>query len=326
MKKIRFASIILIFVFLISLTSCGQSNGADYSDLNNWAYYESGASQKTADVFFICPTVYSGSADSRNMPLTDESARASFLGATNMEKGLYDGDGRFFAPYYRQAAMYTYTLSKEESEKYLSSAFEDVKAAFNYYYENENNGRPIILAGFSQGADMCIRLIKECFEDKTDQLVACYAIGWRVTQEEIEQYPWLKFAQGEKDTGVVIAYNSEDKSIDDSLMIPKGTKTLAINPLNWKTDGTPADKSLNLGACFTDYNGSVTKEIPHLTGAYIDSERGALKVTDINPADYPAEIDIFKNGIYHVYDYQFFYRNIQKNVSVRLESFENQNN
>ena len=62
-------------------------------------------------------------------------------------------------------------------------------------------------------------------------------------------------------------------------------------------------------------------EIPHLTGAYIDSERGALKVTDVTPEEYPAGVELFEDGIYHLYDYQFFYRNIQKNVKVRIKAF-----
>ena len=98
-------------------------------------------------------------------------------------------------------------------------------------------------------------------------------------------------------------------------------KTLAINPLNWKTDSTPADKSQNLGACFTDYSGEITSEIPELTGAYIDSERGALKVTDVTPQEYPAGLSIFEDGVYHLYDYQFFYRNLEENVGVRIQAF-----
>ena len=43
-------------------------------------------------------------------------------------------------------------------------------------------------------------------------------------------------------------------------MIPEGTKTLAINPLNWKTDGTIAEKNQNAGACFTNYSGEIINE------------------------------------------------------------------
>lgn len=49
--------------------------------------------------------------------------------------------------------------------------------------------------------------------------------------------------------------------------------------------------------------------------------RGSLKVTDVTPADYPAVLDIFKDGIYHLYDYQLFYKNIQENVTNRLNEY-----
>ena len=92
--------------------------------------------------------------------------------------------------------------------------------------EEYNEGRPIILAGFSQGADLSIRLLKEKFDDAdlNDQLIACYAIGWRITEDEMEEYPHLKFAAGEDDTGVIIAFNSEAEDVTSSLIIPEGQK------------------------------------------------------------------------------------------------------
>lgn len=324
MKKIFMFPLTFIFIVFIGLSGCSnQTNATDYSDHSNWTYFEADTTDKTADVFFVCPTVYSGSDDSYNMELTDEDTKADFLGATNMEKEIYDRDSRFFAPYYRQAGLNVYAMEASDREQYLELAFDDVKNAFEYYYEICNDGRPIVLAGFSQGADMCIRLMKESFQDENiqDQLIACYAIGWRITEEEIQEYPQLKFAEGESDTGVIISFNSEEEPIDDSLIVPKGTKTLAINPLNWKTDSTIADKSLNLGACFTDYDGNIINEIDNLTGAYIDDVRGTLKVTDVTPEEYPAGLDIFENGVYHLYDYQFFYRNLQKNVQTRIQAY-----
>ena len=311
-----------------TLASTAESEGTDsaapdYSLGENWAYLGQGPETAVADVFFVCPTVYGGDEDVFNMSLSDEEAKASFLGATNMEKGIYDADARFFAPYYRQAGLNVYELSAEEREPWLQFAYEDIALAFDYYLEHDNEGRPIILAGFSQGADLCIRLLKDKFQDPAlqEQLIACYAIGWSITEEELAEYPWLQFASGENDTGVIIAFNSEAESISDSMMIPAGTRTLCINPLSWTTDSTPADKSLNLGACFTDYDGNITEEIPELTGAYIDPERGALKVTDVTPEDYPAGLYIFEDGIYHLYDYQFFYRNLQENVAVRTAAY-----
>ncbi len=322
----RFVRCALIFILACSVISgCSTKpvDTTDYSVADNWAYYETDKENKKADVFFICPTVYGGDEDNYNMSLTDEDTKAKFLGATNMEKGIYDDESRFFAPYYRQIGLAAYETEETEMEKHLAIAYDDVKAAFEHYLKNENGGRPIILAGFSQGADICLRLLKDCFKDEktNDLLVACYAIGWRITEDEIKEYPHLKVASSENDTGVIVSFNSEAENINESMMIPSGVKTLAINPLNWKTDSTKADKSENLGTCFTDYDGDIKKEIPNLTGAYIDEVRGALKVTDVTPEDYPAGLAIFEDGVYHLYDYQFFYRNLEENVKTRIDAY-----
>ena len=44
-------------------------------------------------------------------------------------------------------------------------------------------------------------------------------------------------------------------------VIGEDEKTYSINPLNWKTTEEVADKSLNKGACFTDYSGNINEEI-----------------------------------------------------------------
>ena len=327
-RTLRRVLLPLLFVLAI-LTGCSQAeSGTDYSKPENWAYFDAETEGRDADVFFICPSVYSGSDDACNMSLSDQETKESFFGAINMEKGIYDQNSRFFAPYYRQIGLNVYEMPEEDREPYLEIAYEDVKDAFEYYWETCNDGRPIILAGFSQGADMCLRLMKDFFaqDDRMEQLVACYAIGWRVTEDDLQEFPHLKMASGESDTGVIVSFNSEAETVTDSLMIPAGTRTLAINPLNWKTDSTFADKSLNKGACFTDYSGSILTEIPELTGAYLDPMRGALKVPDVSPADYPAGLSIFTDGIYHLYDYQFFYRNLQENVQTRIRTYMQQQN
>ena len=327
-RTLRRVLLPLLFVLAI-LTGCSQAeSGTDYSKPENWAYFDAETEGRDADVFFICPSVYSGSDDACNMSLSDQETKESFFGAINMEKGIYDQNSRFFAPYYRQIGLNVYEMPEEDREPYLEIAYEDVKDAFEYYWETCNDGRPIILAGFSQGADMCLRLMKDFFaqDDRMEQLVACYAIGWWVTEDDLQEFPHLKMASGESDTGVIVSFNSEAETVTDSLMIPAGTRTLAINPLNWKTDSTFADKSLNKGACFTDYSGSILTEIPELTGAYLDPMRGALKVPDVSPTDYPAGLSIFTDGIYHLYDYQFFYRNLQENVQTRIRTYMQQQN
>ncbi len=300
------------------------ADSIDYSDQNNWAFWDHGE-DKEADLFIVCPTVDMGKGGNYNSDITNEKIRGNFVGALNMELGIYTDTAAVYSPYYRQATFPVYSLDAAEREQYMQIAYDDVRDAFLYYADNCDESRPLILAGFSQGSDMVIRLMTEFFDDEkySDRLVAAYTIGWSLTEEQTAQYPWLKPAQGEDDTGVIIMFNSEAEHITSSLMVGENEHTYAINPLNWMTDSTPADKSLNNGACFTDYSGNITSEVPELTGAYIDGKRGTLKVPDISEADYPAAI--FDEGIYHIYDYQFFFRNLQDNVAERTAAFLDNN-
>ena len=93
---------------------------------------------------------------------------------------------------------------------------------------------------------------------------------------------------------------------------------ICINPLNWTTEETPADKSLNLGAVFfDDFKGVVKREVPHYTGARIDKKVCALVTTP--PEN--LEIGHFPQGVLHKYDYAFWYRNLERNVRDRIEAY-----
>lgn len=322
-KKIGIIGVLAFCVILTAtlLSGCAQgSSSVDYSNKENWAYFAQGEG-KDADLFLICPTVAMGKDGEFNMSLDDEMTKANFFGALNMERGIYEDSATMYAPYYRQMTFPVYSMSDEEMKPYLEIAYQDVADAFEYYFDNCNNGRPIILAGFSQGSQLALMLMEEYFDDPqySDRLVAAYCIGWRITEEDINEYPHLLMAQGESDTGVIVSFNSEAEGVDTSVIVPNGVKTFGINPLNWKTDSTPADRILNEGACFTNYSGEIEQEITQLTGAYLDKERGTLRITDVDPDDY--NNSLFPEGVYHLYDYQFFYRNLQKNVAVRTAAF-----
>ncbi|CDB34748.1 uncharacterized protein BN574_00855 [Phascolarctobacterium sp. CAG:266] len=313
---------IMLLLVLAAFCSLASAQEPDYADTGSWAYWRVGEN-KPSDLFIVCPTVDLGTGGNKNMSLADNEAKKNFYGALNMERGIYEQHCRMYAPYYRQAVLADYDLPANEAEPYFNLAYKDVRAAFVYYMQHENNGRPFVLAGFSQGAEMCLRLLKEFGNEDfvKNSMVACYAIGWRFTPQEAKQYPYIRPTQSADDLGTVIMFNSEAPEVTSSLMVPHGEKSFCINPLNWRTDGTMADKALNSGACFTDYSGSIKREVPQLTGCCIDTERGVLKVTDIDKKQYPPVLSIFTDGIYHLYDYQFFYRNLQQNVGLRINTF-----
>ena len=324
MKAIRTRLFIIIASVLILLSSCATSqvqSAVDYSDPATWAYYGEGEG-KSVDLFLICPTVDLGKDGNFNMRLDDAKTKESFVGALNMERGIYEDYTVMYAPFYRQITFPLYLVSEEEAWPYVEIAYGDVEDAFMYYLENLNDGRPFILAGFSQGAQLALMLLEDHFADTAlaDNLVAAYCIGWRVTEDDLASYPHLRMAEGEDDTGVIVMFSTEAPEADSSIIVPEGIRTLGINPLNWRTDSTLAVRSLNIGACFTDYSGAITGEIPNLTGCYLDEDRGTLKAVDIIPEDYSNSL--FPDGVYHLYDYQFFFRNLEENVRTRLESWQ----
>lgn len=328
-NKKRKLIIILCFLTVAIITSVWFynskkptfNNTLDYSIQDNWAIKEI-SNDKSADVFFICPTVDMGKDGNLNMSMDNEKIKSNFVGAINMEKDIYDIDANFYAPYYRQITFPAYSMDNEESKAALDLAYYDVKAAFEEFIKECDRGRPIIIAGFSQGSQIMVRLMEDCFDDENIQkrLVAAYAIGWRITDDDLNKYEHLKMAQSSNDVGVIVSFNSEAEGVEESMLVPKGVYTHAINPLSWKTDGEHVDASYNKGACFTNYDGGIDNEIPNFCGAYLNQERGTLVVTGISPEDYPGRI--FEDGIYHLYDYQFFYRNLQDNVAERIEAWK----
>ena len=297
-----------------------QTDPLDYADPQNWAYYGLGE-DKPVDVFLICPTVDIESET--NSPEINDKLRESFAYALDLEKGIYEETGRLFSPYYRQMSINAYRLPEEEFGQAESIAYRDISDAFRWYLDNENDGRGLILAGFSQGSEMCLKLLEEYFgtesaeaEALRGQLITVYAIGWRVTEEMTEQYPQIVPASGEDDIGTVVAFDCEDGTLTGTIVIPEGVRTMSINPLNWKTDDTPADKILNKGAVM----GTGAEPVPGLCGAYI-GRRGELVVMDIEKEDYPPGLDIFPEGAYHVYDYLFFFTNLKENLAMRAQAW-----
>lgn len=171
-------------------------------------------------------------------------------------------------------------------------------------------------------SDMIACLIKDIFDDKSllDKLVAAYIIGFSVTDEELENYKWLKIAQKADDVGVIITYNTQSVDATGSPVLMPGAN--CVNPLSWSTSSDLAKKGINNGAVFFNDHHQIEREIINYTSAQID-ENGALIVATPSPDDFYSPTNFFPKGVYHAYDYSFFYRNLEENVKVRVEAYFN---
>lgn len=324
MKKILSIAAKSFILTALSVSAAGckststNSSKIDYANPANWCCFNTDPA-KAADVFLLAPTSINGPTEKEFAELSDEDFRASYTSAIEFYKSVYDDECSVFSPFYRQITFPVYSKPLEEQEKYLSKTYEDVRDAFRYYLSKCDSSRPLILAGMSQGADMTIRLAKEFLRDKNlaKRVVAIYAIGWRFTANDEKEAPFIKLAQSETDINVFITFNTEDKNIKSSLIIPAGEKSYCINPLNWKTDATIAPKELNLGA----YLGNESEKlVKNFTGCYINEERGTLVPTDVSPYEFPGML--FENGVYHIYEYAFYYENLRENVKTRIDEWK----
>ena len=308
----------------------------DYSSDLAWAFKGEGE-DKAADLFILGNMVELD--EEIFMDIDDEDTRDSYKGSLKMPLGIFSDDLKVYAPYYRYACLKSYFLDEDtmDREKAFFGAKTDAADSFNYYMENLNNGRPFVLAGIGDGGRAVLELMENNFKDGKydDRFVCAYIIGWAVTDEDLKDYPHLKMAQGETDTGVIISFNTETEGVKSSYIIPEGSHGNAINPLNWKTDDTVADKSLNKGTCIMEFGGAIKEEKKGFCGAHIDPERGSLVLTDdVDPVNYTlyglvgGDAELYEKvkaqfplGVLFPYDYQFVYRNLQENVGKRVAAF-----
>ncbi|WP_243544842.1 DUF3089 domain-containing protein [Pseudodesulfovibrio tunisiensis] len=326
MKRFGLHSCLLFFLLAVAALpalagttpdNAGVPPCPDYADDFSWAAREA-TPDKPVDVFYVYPTIYP-EASPKNMDIRRKDLRARAEHLLVAQAGVFSGSANLFAPFYRQVSFTVLDPEKDMfHDQYLRIGADDVHRAFDYYLARLNPDRPFILAGDSQGSVVLLDLLRRRFFEPAlqERLVAAYLIGYSVTRDDLKRYPWLKIARRADDTGVIITFNTQAPGATGSPVLRPGAA--CVNPLNWTTTDAPADKSLNLGAVFfNEKTSEIEREIPGYAGARIDPETGAL-VT--NP---PERLDIghFPPGVYHKYDYAFWYRNLERNAAERIRAY-----
>lgn len=318
MRTIHFC----LFCLFISVS---YSQTTDYSLSNNWAALPGNSSNASwvpedtdlkdlqdsakADVFYIHPTTHlvgykgNSSIDNRNVNnSTDE-------GPIKYQASVFNGSCKIYAPRYQQAVLHNFfTKDSEASKQAFNVAYQDVKAAFQYYLEHYNQGRPIIIAGHSQGAMHAKTLLKEFFEGKPlgKQLVAAYVIGYPV---EKGYFSSLQPCGDSTQTDCFITYSTFGEGTKSDWF--DYSQMLCVNPLSWKADEDYVGSKAHLGGINKKMVGIATQ----LTGCRCDGGKLLVHKPEEN-----GFIPLAGKN-YHLYDYQLFYMNIRKNVHDRITEF-----
>lgn len=306
-----------------------QPSPPDYSDEFYWAALPhrhdsadfqmrqfgitDGQQQAKADVFFIPPTNYVVGT-SWNVSLHDSTANAETdnIGC-KLLASAYNGSCKVYVPRYRTAVFYSYIAPGKNARMAFALAYDDVRKSFLYYMKHYNHGRPIVIAGHSQGTDYAIRLLKDYFDKDSvlkERLVAAYLIGRPVYDTT---FRLLKPMDGPTQTGGYVTWNAVSYHTNTFYGDPVG-KIVGINPLSWKRDTAYMAKRYNLGGMPFSANRVDTAVVDAKVATsgflWVHAPKASLD-------DYPGTNTFY----YHKDDYAFFYMNIRENVAQRVKHF-----
>ena len=281
----------------------------EYSDSTQWYISDRGSE---ADVFYIISTETGDytldGVEYHHADTYNDSLRTPLYSEMLGVDTLVSGRLNFFSPYYRQCSLQSF-LTDSLTEARLPLAVDDARRAFLYYLNNLNHGRPFILAGFSQGAKIILQLIQEMDDRTYRRMIAAYAIGTSITQEMVDNNPRLIAAQGADDTGCVICYNSvRDTSCATGI---SQDNVIAINPVNWRTDATPAVFATQPSPLLP-----VDQQQKDNLKVRLDPQTKLLLVEGYTATDYVLPL-IGKEGNYHSREIWLYRDHLRDNMALR---------
>jgi hypothetical protein len=299
----------------------------DYADEHNWLYITE-QPEKQADVFYVYPTAWMrNEGDPYVCAIDNESMLKGAAENLLTQASAYEDAGNIYAPFYRQLdVMHFLPRPVEEANLYaFGIPYHDVVAAFEYFLNHYNNGRPFILAGHSQGSIMIRQLLKVYMKEHPEvysRMIAAYVIGYSITEQDLDENPHLQFAKDADGTGVIISYNTEapNRNTKNPTTLPG---SVAINPVSWTLGTEYASVNKNAGSRFYDANGA-WKDVPALADAAVNLERGTVicSSVDINEYSFQGVLsEVFPKGVFHNYDYPFYYHNIRENALRRTMNY-----
>lgn len=314
-KNIYFLSLALVLClgFLSSCSGKSAGTGSPWQEASAW--YESPTPDDAAklDVLYLVSTDVLSAKDAEgnevwraNLSPEDKEAMAGEIAW--VEENIFYDDFNLHSPYYHQFTFDAIKLYPGESFfAVYQEVAKEVCEAFDYYMENVNKGRPFVLAGFSQGAMLTLDLLRHMTDEQFSRMVACYTIGYRVSADEL-QHPHINPARGETDRGVVISFNSvQSREAQWDLVSAEAAE--CINPVNWKTDSTPAKFT------YLDFENEVRVDTDsHLL--IVQSDRPDYFTAEMQRLSFFAEVGVSEQNLHH-WDLLFYGKQIHDNALKR---------
>ncbi len=300
----------------------------DYSKTENWAAlptkndaadllptsdFKDNQADAPIDVFYLYPTIYSGAKGETqwNAPIDDTEFNAKVdSSAIKNHAAIFNGVGKVYAPRYRQAHLNSYAAYEEEkrnasAKAAFALAYEDVKASFQYYLDNYNQGRPFIIASHSQGTTHAKVLLKEMIDGTKlqNRMVAAYLVGIPVAKDYFKKIPLCTTPEM---TGCFCSWRTYKEGSKPKNYTPDNNIAV-VNPITWTTEETPSPKSEHKGAIFYDFNKVYSK---------ITTARAFDGFLYVNKPKFPGSIFLVRKN-YHIADFNLFWLDVRENAKYR---------
>ncbi|MBN8552409.1 MAG: DUF3089 domain-containing protein [Caulobacterales bacterium] len=240
----------------------------DYASPASWALAgEATTPAGPADIFFVHPTTFDGGADWLG-PIDDPQS-SDLLRRVMLPNyaGPFARAGRIYAPRYRQSSLYTQLTLRDDARDARAFVYRDVRAAFDWYRQSWDQGRPLILAGTGQGAELVARLADDVLREEPGlrtRLVAVYVVDAIVPEDEHQATDLLPACQARDQAGCMVAFAQVREGTDDvarrrvdraQVWTARGTLTglegrlpLCVNPVLGAATQVLVPDHLSLGA------------------------------------------------------------------------------
>lgn len=321
MKRLKLIATLACLLGLLAQCQSPQSGqealpqAPNYDDTSQWYISDR---QSQADVFYIISTE-TGDYTLDGVPYYhadtyNDSLRAPLYSEMLGVDTLVSGRLNYYAPYYRQCSLQSFGSDSLMTVRY-PIALDDVRRAFKHYLSHYNQGRPFILAGFSQGAMIMLQLLQEMDEATFQRLIAAYAIGVSISKDQLAS-PHIIPATGAADTGVTICYNSV-RDARNAISRIGDNNVVAINPVNWRTDATPVTFMTEPSPLLP-----VDQQQKDTLTVHLDQASHLLFVEGYTATDYMLPL-FGMEGNYHTREIWLYRDQLRENMALRASTFLN---
>lgn len=306
----------------------------NYADSASWIAWPDETPEETApgaDVFVVVPEVYKGS-ESWNLPIDDARRR------TKLERIVrpnyvdpYGAAGRLFAPLYRQAALYAFLNSREDSQAAQDLAYSDVRRAFEAFLRTNPPERPIVIVGHGQGAAHAQRLLRESFGGELRRkLAVAYIVDHPLPAPTDDDLPLCKTESQTRCvaawTAVMPGETARAGHLRERALVHNGRRYVmmsgrdiaCVNPLSWSLDDMPVDRSQHLGGV------SAIGFEPDVRPTVHAGQVGAQCVGGLLEVDRPDVASLRRprqfGGRHRTLPSNLFYEDLRQNAVTRVEA------